>query len=77
MPADSDTGSVAAALRAPYAGYVAAVWAVGALAMAALFMAAQVSFMAQVRAGRGGPAVVGLIAPRVGAVEPVDVGEQH
>jgi beta-lactamase regulating signal transducer with metallopeptidase domain len=72
VPADSDTGSVAAALRAPYAGYVAAVWAVGALAMAALFMAAQISFMAQVRAGRGGPAVVGLIAPRV--ILPADDG---
>jgi beta-lactamase regulating signal transducer with metallopeptidase domain len=49
-----------------------AIWAVGALAVAAVFTVAQVRFQAEVRAGRGGPAVVGFISPVI--VMPVDDG---
>jgi beta-lactamase regulating signal transducer with metallopeptidase domain len=42
-----------------------AIWALGALAMAALFARAQARFEAELRAGRVGPAVVGLISPRL------------
>ncbi|WP_421937880.1 M56 family metallopeptidase [Phenylobacterium sp.] len=41
------------------------VWALGALALALIFAVAQAQFMAEVRAGRAGPAVVGLIYPRI------------
>ncbi|MBU1377647.1 MAG: peptidase M56 [Alphaproteobacteria bacterium] len=47
-------------------------WAAGALAVAALFTVAQLRFLAQVRAGRGGPAVVGFISPVI--VMPADDG---
>jgi len=49
-----------------------AIWAAGALAMAAVFTVAQLRFLADVRAGRGGPAVVGLISPAI--VMPADDG---
>lgn len=49
-----------------------AIWAAGALAMAALFTVAQVRFLAEARAGRGGPAVVGFISPAI--VMPADDG---
>lgn len=40
-------------------------WALGAVALASVFGIAQARFMAEVRAGRAGPAVIGLIAPRI------------
>ena len=40
-------------------------WAVGAMAVGLAFVVAQLRFMAEVRAGRAGPAVVGLIYPRI------------
>ena len=46
-------------------GIVALVWALGVLALAGVFAIAQARFMAEVRAGRAGPAVIGLIAPRI------------
>lgn len=49
-----------------------AIWAVGALAMAALFALAQMRFLAEARAGGGGPAVVGFISPVI--VMPADDG---
>jgi beta-lactamase regulating signal transducer with metallopeptidase domain len=72
VPSASETGSLAAAARAPGLALLLPVWAVGSLLMVALFAAAQLRFMADVRAGRGGPAVVGFIAPRV--VLPADDG---
>jgi beta-lactamase regulating signal transducer with metallopeptidase domain len=41
------------------------VWAVGALALAFSFAWAQFRFMREIRGGRAGPAVVGLISPRI------------
>jgi beta-lactamase regulating signal transducer with metallopeptidase domain len=46
-------------------GVVAPVWALGVLVLAGVFAVAQARFMAEVRAGRAGPAVIGLIAPRI------------
>lgn len=47
-------------------------WALGALALGGRFLAAQARFQAELRAGRAGPAVVGLISPRI--VMPPDDG---
>ncbi|HEY0649618.1 M56 family metallopeptidase [Phenylobacterium sp.] len=44
---------------------LATVWALGALGVGAAFTLAQARFMADVRAGIAGPAVVGLIYPRI------------
>jgi len=52
---------------------IIAAWAVGALALATVFTVAQFRFLAQVRAGRGGPAVVGFISPMI--VMPADDGQ--
>jgi beta-lactamase regulating signal transducer with metallopeptidase domain len=49
----------------PSLGVLAPVWALGVLALAGVFAIAQARFMAEVRAGRAGPAVIGLIAPRI------------
>ncbi|MCR5879802.1 M56 family metallopeptidase [Phenylobacterium sp. J367] len=49
-----------------------AVWAAGALALAALFAGAQARFALALRRGLTGPAVVGLISPRI--VMPPDDG---
>lgn len=49
-----------------------AAWAMGALALAAVFAIAQTRFQAEVRAGRAGPAVVGFISPVI--VMPADDG---
>jgi beta-lactamase regulating signal transducer with metallopeptidase domain len=43
----------------------ATLWALGAVVLAATFAVAQARFMADVRAGRAGPAVIGLIYPRI------------
>lgn len=47
-------------------------WTVGGLLVVALMARAQARFMAEVGRGRGGPAVVGVIAPRL--VMPADDG---
>jgi beta-lactamase regulating signal transducer with metallopeptidase domain len=60
------------AAHAPAVKLALAVWALGALALGALFLAAQGRFQAELRAGRAGPAVVGLISPRI--VMPRDDG---
>ncbi|HEY8571919.1 M56 family metallopeptidase [Phenylobacterium sp.] len=72
MPRDGHALSAAAALAAqtPQLERFAIVWAAGAAGLAAVFAIAQARFLAQVRAGRGGPAVVGLISPRI--VMPAD-----
>lgn len=49
-----------------------AAWALGVLAVGGMFLAAQARFQAGLRAGRAGPAVVGLISPRI--VMPPDDG---
>ncbi len=72
VPIDSDLGSAAAAVRTPHLGLLLPVWLLGLVAMAGLFTLAQARFLAEVRAGRGGPAVVGFIAPRI--VLPADDG---
>ena len=72
VPTDSDIGSVAAASHTPQLGLLAPVWALGGLLMATLFGIAQARFLAQVRAGCAGPAVVGFIAPRI--ILPADDG---
>jgi len=50
----------------------AVLWALGAVVVAAVFAVAQARFLAEVRAGRGGPAVVGFISPLI--VMPADDG---
>ena len=72
VPSASETGSLAAAARAPEFAVFLPVWVAGALVMAAVFTIAQARFLSEVAAGRGGPAVVGFIAPRV--VLPADDG---
>ncbi|WP_411288626.1 M56 family metallopeptidase [Phenylobacterium sp.] len=47
------------------AGAVLAVWLAGVLASAAVMGVAQAAFLRQARAGRAGPAVVGVFAPRI------------
>lgn len=56
--------------QAPFASPPAAklalvVWMLGAVVLAAVFALAQRRFHAELRAGRAGPAVVGLISPRI------------
>lgn len=67
VPADSERGSLVAAAAAslPQLALFAPLWAMGVLAMAARAAFAQARFMAEARAGRAGPAVVGLISPRI------------
>ena len=45
--------------------WVAAVWLLGFVAAAALLWRAQARFIAEARAGRAGPSVVGVISPRI------------
>ena len=72
IPSDGDHVSAAVVLaeQLPSVGLLATAWALGAAALAAVFALAQARFLAEVRAGRGGPAVVGLISPRI--VLPID-----
>lgn len=49
-----------------------ALWLLGALCVGTVFAVAQARFLAEVRAGRGGPAVVGFISPLI--VMPADDG---
>jgi beta-lactamase regulating signal transducer with metallopeptidase domain len=53
----------------------ALVWILGLVLMAAWLTLKQMQFMAQVRAGRGGPAVVGLLRPRI--VTPADFEQRY
>ncbi|MEW5688444.1 MAG: M56 family metallopeptidase [Pseudomonadota bacterium] len=71
-PRDAESLSAAAALadRVPGLELVALAWLAGFAVMAARVGIAQSRFMAEVRAGRAGPAVVGLISPRI--VMPAD-----
>lgn len=71
-PSDSDTGSIAAAAHLSHLNIIAPIWALGVVAMASVFARAQLRFLNDVRAGRAGPAVYGLIAPLV--VLPTDDG---
>ncbi|WP_068875805.1 MULTISPECIES: M56 family metallopeptidase [unclassified Phenylobacterium] len=43
----------------------ATLWALGAVAMAAVFAVAQARFQGEVRTGRAGPAVIGFISPLI------------
>ena len=65
VPSDSGTASTAAAAHTTHVTLIASIWALGAVAVATAFTLAQLRFLAEVRAGRGGPAVYGLIAPRI------------
>jgi beta-lactamase regulating signal transducer with metallopeptidase domain len=72
LPADSEIGSAAAHAQLPHVGLILLVWLLGMVATGVLFALAQLKFLAEVKAGRGGPAVVGLVAPRV--ILPADDG---
>lgn len=74
IPADADFVSLAGRIgaRAPWLAGLLPLWAAGACGLALVFAVAQHRFMRAVAAGRGGPAVVGLIAPRI--VLPADDG---
>lgn len=67
---DGPPAAIQVAVSTPVA---VSIWALGALALGAAFVTAQMRFMAEVRAGRAGPAVVGLIAPRI--VLPAETAE--
>jgi beta-lactamase regulating signal transducer with metallopeptidase domain len=75
VPADSVTWSAAAAaaIRLPDLTFAALAWALGAAFMMLRLAVAQARFEAELRAGRAGPAVVGLISPRI--VLPADDGQ--
>ncbi|PZQ56788.1 MAG: peptidase M56 [Phenylobacterium zucineum] len=72
VPRDAESLSTAAALAShvPGLGYAVAAWLAGFAVMAGRIAVAQARFQAEVRAGRAGPAVVGLISPRI--VMPAD-----
>lgn len=53
------------AAQAPQLGSLGPGWALGVAGLAALFVLAHLRFLSEVRAGRGGPAVVGFISPRI------------
>ena len=73
VPTSTEAGSLAArAARLPHLELITPVWAFGAAALASVFGFAQARFEDDVSAGRGGPAVVGLISPRI--VLPADDG---
>jgi beta-lactamase regulating signal transducer with metallopeptidase domain len=64
--------TVIGSLVAPAPGLLLAAWAVGMAAAAGLLWQAQARFQRLARAGKVGPAVVGVIAPRI--VMPADDG---
>lgn len=69
--ADIAGRAAASALAGPSTPmWLAAGWLAGALAAGLLLWLRQARFMAEVRAGRAGPAVVGVFAPRI--VTPAD-----
>ena len=62
---EGDTGHAMAEAVSSFAATGLAIWALGLAATAAGLAVAQLRFLAQARAGRAGPSVVGVIAPRV------------
>jgi beta-lactamase regulating signal transducer with metallopeptidase domain len=62
-------------LAGAHARLLVALWAAGAVASAILAFGRQLSFAAAERAGRAGPAVVGIIAPRL--VAPRDIAARY
>lgn len=74
IPSDSESASAAAtlAVELPDLAPLAALWLLGLAVMALRLAVAQSRFQRDVRAGRAGPAVVGLISPRI--VLPADGG---
>lgn len=74
IPSDSESASAAAILAAelPDLAPLAALWLLGLAVMALRLAVAQSRFHKDVRAGRAGPAVVGLISPRI--ILPADDG---
>lgn len=75
IPGHEDRISTAARIGGllPELGRLAWVWLAGAAALAARFATAQTRFLRAVKAGTAGPAVVGLISPRI--VMPPDDGQ--
>ena len=68
LPARSVEGDTGHAMAEAVSGFAAAglaIWAIGLAATAAGLAVAQLRFLAQARAGRAGPSVVGVIAPRI------------
>jgi beta-lactamase regulating signal transducer with metallopeptidase domain len=59
-------------LIASHAGHLLTIWAIGVGLTMALLARAQLAFEREARAGRGGPAVAGILAPRV--IMPPDDG---
>lgn len=60
-------GGFGAAPRIPseMAAWLLTIWGLGAAAMAALLAIAQAAFLRRARAGAAGPAVVGVVCPRI------------
>ena len=68
LPARSVEGDTGHAMAEAVSGFAAAglaIWALGLAATAAGLAVAQLRFLAQARAGRAGPSVVGVISPRI------------
>jgi beta-lactamase regulating signal transducer with metallopeptidase domain len=63
--ADWEVATARAAVLGDVAPLVLLLWAAGALGVGALFWKAQQKFLAEARAGRTGPSVVGVITPRI------------
>ena len=72
VPPDSETLSFAAkaGARAPALGQLLLLWLTGFALMLLRLFVAQARFQSEVRAGRAGPAVIGLISPHI--VMPAD-----
>ncbi len=68
LPARSIEGEAGHAMAEAVSSFAAmglAIWALGLATTAAGLAVAQLRFLAQARAGRAGPSVVGVIAPRI------------
>ena len=69
LPPRTEEGAAARDALAAVVDHISApallAWGVGAAAIIALLARQQFRFLAEVRAGRAGPAVVGVIAPRI------------
>jgi beta-lactamase regulating signal transducer with metallopeptidase domain len=75
---ESRSGSVLAALPTPTSHWGLAIviaWIAGAIVCASYFLGQQLRFAAATRVGRGGPAVVGVVHPRI--VTPCDFTERY
>ncbi len=75
MPATDAADMLRALLSPAVATALVAVWAVGAMATAAVFVWRQRAFMREARRGAAGPAVVGLIDPWI--VTPRDFAQRY